>query len=103
MITLRRPKEITVYIGKDAEEFRRVETRLSALELRYRVWTTAEYPVFGHSPWDPRLWGRGEKKLRKVWHIDVEERDRSNLIAVNNAVRAVTGKTFNARPLNEIN
>ena len=94
--------ELTVYISKDEAEFQRVEAALKAQGLRYRVWTTAEYPVFGHSPWDPRLWGRGEKKLRKVWHIDVEERDRSNLIAVNNAVRAVTGKTFNARPLNEI-
>ena len=95
-------RELTVYISKDEEEFRRVEAALSALSLRYRVWTTAEYPVFGCSPWDPRLWGRREKKLRKVYHIDVVEADRPNLIAANRAVRAITGKTFNARPLNEI-
>ena len=102
MITLRRPKEITVYIGKDAEEFRRVETRLSALELRYRVWTTAEYPVFGWSPWDPRLLGRREKQLRRVYHIEVSERDRQNLVAANLVIRGITGKLFNAAPLSEI-
>ena len=95
-------REITVYISKDAEEFRRVEAELTARALRFRVWTTSEYPVFGWSPWDPRLMGRKEKRLRKVYHIDVNEADRPNLIAVNQIVRAVTGKLSNAEPLNEI-
>ncbi len=94
--------ELTVYISKDAEEFQRVEAALKAQGLRYRVWTTAEYPVFGWSPWDPRLMGRREKRLRKVYHIEVKERDRQNLVAANMAIRAVTGKLFNAAPLSEI-
>ena len=94
--------ELTVYISKDAEEFQRVEAALKAQGLRYRVWTTAEYPVFGWSPWDPRLMGRREKRLRKVYHIEVKERDRQNLVAANMAIRAVTGKLFNAVPLSEI-
>ena len=94
--------ELTVYISKDAEEFQRVEAALKAQGLRYRVWTTAEYPVFGWSPWDPRLIGRREKRLRKVYHIEVKERDRQNLVAANMAIRAVTGKLFNAAPLSEI-
>lgn len=102
MFTRRAEREVTVYIGKDPEEFRRVEEAMRMQTLRYRVWTTAEYPVFGFSPWDPRLWGRKEKRLRKVFHIDVAESDRPNLIAANRAVRSVTGRTFNARPLNEI-
>ena len=95
-------REQTVYISKNEEEFRRVEAELAALSLRYRVWTTSEYPVFGWSPWDPRLVGRKEKRLRKVYHIDVAVSDRPNLIAANRAVRAVTGKIRNAAPLNEI-
>ena len=95
-------QELTVYISKDAEEFQRVEAALKAQGLRYRVWTTAEYPVFGWSPWDPRLMGRREKRLRKVYHIEVKERDRQNLVAANMAIRAVTGKLFNAAPLSEI-
>ena len=94
--------ELTVYISKDEAEFQRVEAALKAQSLRYRVWTTAEYPVFGWSPWDPRLMGRREKRLRKVYHIEVRERDRQNLVAVNMAIRAVTGKLFNAAPLSEI-
>ena len=94
--------ELTVYISKDAEEFQRVEAALKAQGLRYRVWTTAEYPVFGWSPWDPRLMGRREKRLRKVYHIEVKERDRQNLVAANMTIRAVTGKLFNAAPLSEI-
>ena len=94
--------ELTVYISKDAEEFQWVEAALKAQGLRYRVWTTAEYPVFGWSPWDPRLMGRREKRLRKVYHIEVKEWDRQNLVAANMAIRAVTGKLFNAAPLSEI-
>ena len=102
MFARRTEREVTVYIGKDPEEFRRVEEAMRTQTLRYRVWTTAEYPVFGFSPWDPRLWGRREKRLRKVYHIDVAESDRPNLIAANRTVRSVTGRTFNAQPLNEI-
>ena len=94
--------ELTVYISKDEAEFQRVEAALKAQGLRYRVWTTAEYPVFGWSPWDPRLRGRREERLRKVYHIEVKERDRQNLVAANMAIRAVTGKLFNAAPLSEI-
>ena len=95
-------REMTVYISNNAEEFRRVEAELRERGVRYRVWTASEYPVFGWSPWDPRLMGRKEKRLRKVYHIDVNEEDRANLIAVNQIVRAVTGKLSNAEPLNEI-
>ena len=94
--------EQTVYISKDEAEFQRVEAALRAEALRFRSWTTAEYPVFGFSPWDPRLLGRKEKKLRKVYHIDVKAGDRSNLIAANRVVRAVTGRLSNAEPRNEI-
>ena len=94
--------ELTVYISKDEAEFQRVEAALKAQGLRYRVWTTAEYPVFGWSPWDPRLMGRREKRLRKVYHIEVKERDRQNLVAANMVIRSVTGKMFNAEPINEI-
>jgi len=94
--------ELTVYISKDESEFQRVEAALQAQGLRYRVWTTAEYPVFGWSPWDPRLMGRREKRLRKVYHIEVKEQDTQNLVAANMAIRAVTGKLFNAAPLSEI-
>jgi hypothetical protein len=99
---LRRERELTVYISRNETEFQRVEAALRAQELRYRVWTTAEYPVFGWSPWDPRLLGRGEKRLRKVYHIEVKEADRQNLVAANMVIRSVTGKMFNAEPINEI-
>ena len=95
-------REQTVYISKNEEEFRRVEAELAALSLHDRVWTTSEYPVFGGSPWDPRLVGRKEKKLRRVYHIDVAASDRPNLIAANRAVRSVTGKLSNAEPRSEI-
>lgn len=95
-------RELTVYISNDEQEFRRVEAALLSEGLRYRVWTTSEYPVFGWTRWDPRLMGRKERRLRKVYHIDVQERDRPNLIAANRAIRLVTGKIMNAEPLNEI-
>ena len=95
-------REATVYISKDEAEFRRVESALRELQLRFRVWTTSEYPVFGYSPWDPRLWGRREKRLRKGYHIDVKASDRPNLIEANRVVRAVTGRLSNAEPRNEI-
>ena len=102
MLFKARDAELTVYVSKDEAEFQRVVAALKAQGLRYRVWTTAEYPVFGWSPWDPRLMGRREKRLRKVYHIEVKERDRQNLVAANMAIRAVTGKLFNAAPLSEI-
>ena len=94
--------ELTVYISNDEAEFRRVEEALKNEEVRYRVWTTAEYPVFGWSRWDPRLIGRRESRLRKVYHIEVSEQDRQNLVAANMVIRSVTGKMFNAEPVNEI-
>ena len=94
--------ELTVYISNDEAEFRRVEEALKNEEVRYRVWTTAEYPVFGWSRWDPRLIGRRESRLRKVYHIEVSQQDRQNLVAANMAIRSVTGKMFNAEPVNEI-
>ena len=94
--------ELTVYISNDETEFRRVEEALKNEEVRYRVWTTAEYPVFGWSRWDPRLIGRRESRLRKVYHIEVSEQDRQNLVAANMVIRSVTGKMFNAEPVNEI-
>ncbi len=94
--------ELTVYISNDEAEFRRVEEALKNEEVRYRVWTTAEYPVFGWSRWDPRLIGRRESRLRKVYHIEVSEQDRQNLVAANMVIRSVTGKMFNAEPVSEI-
>ena len=95
-------RELTVYISRDEAEFRLVEAALAAGGLRYRVWTTAEYPVFGWTRLDPRLIGRGERRLRQVFHIEVDENDRQNLIVANLAIRRVTGKLFNAEPLSEI-
>ena len=94
--------ELTVYISNNEDEFQRVESALQAEGLRFRVWTTAEYPVFGWSRWDPRLIGRRESRLRKVYHIDVFQQDRQNLIAANMVIRSITGKMFNAEPVNEI-
>ena len=94
--------ELTVYISNDEAEFQRVEEALKAEEVRYRVWTTAEYPVFGWSRWDPRLIGRRESRLRKVYHIEVSEQDRQNLITANMIIRSITGKMFNAERVNEI-
>lgn len=94
--------ELTVYISNNEEEFQRVEEALKAENVRYRVWTTAEYPVFGWSRWDPRLIGRREKRLRKVYHIEVSQQDRQNLIAANMVIRGITGKMFNAERVNEI-
>lgn len=95
-------RELTVFITNDAAEFHRVERALQEDEVRYRVWTTAEYPVFGWTRWDPRLMGRKESRLRKVWHIEVAEKDRQNLLLANMAVRRVTGRMQNARPVSEI-
>ncbi len=95
-------RELTVYVSRDEAEFHRVASELSAEGLRFRVWVTSEYPVFGWSRWDPRLLGRGEKRLRKVYHIDVDEADRPNLIAANRTIRSVTGRLSNAEPRSEI-
>ena len=94
--------ELTVYISNDEAEFRRVEEALKTEGVHYRVWTTAEYPVFGWSRWDPRLIGRRESRLRKVYHIEVSQQDRQNLIAANMVIRGITGKMFNAERVNEI-
>ncbi|MBR6839251.1 MAG: hypothetical protein IKM82_01525 [Oscillospiraceae bacterium] len=94
--------ELTVYISNDEAEFQLVEEALKAEKVRYRVWTTAEYPVFGWTRWDPRLIGRRESRLRKVYHIEVSEQDRQNLIAANMVIRSITGKMFNAERVNEI-
>ena len=94
--------ELTVYISNDEAEFQLVEEALKAEKVRYRVWTTAEYPVFGWTRWDPRLIGRRESRLRKVYHIEVSEQDRQNLIAANMVIRTITGKMFNAERVNEI-
>ena len=94
--------ELTVYISNDEAEFQLVEEALKAEEVRYRVWTTAEYPVFGWTRWDPRLIGRRESRLRKVYHIEVSEQDRQNLIAANMVIRSITGKMSNAERVNEI-
>lgn len=94
--------ELTVYISNDEAEFQRVEAALRAEGVRFRVWTTAEYPVFGWSRWDPRLIGRRENRLRKVYHIEVTQADRQNLLAANMVIRSVTGKMFNAERVSEI-
>ena len=94
--------ELTVYISNNEVEFQRVEEAFKTENVRYRVWTTAEYPVFGWTRWDPRLIGRRESRLRKVYHIEVSEQDRQNLIAANMVIRTITGKMFNAERVNEI-
>ena len=95
-------RELTVYISSDEDEFRRVEEALIAECVNYRVWTTSEYPVFGWTRWDPRLMGRREKRLRRVFHIEVSEADRHNLVAANMAIRQITGRIQNAVPVSEI-
>ena len=95
-------RELTVFISNDEAEFRRVEAELKAEGVRCRVWTTSEYPVFGWTRWDPRRMTRGERRLRRVYHIEVAERDRPNLIAANLVIRRVTGKLSNAEPVSEI-
>lgn len=102
MARKKRPRELTVYISSDEAEFRRVEAALAAQGVRCRVWTTAEYPVFGWTRLDPRLIGRGERRLRRVYHIEVDEDDRPNLLAANIAIRQITGRIFNAAPVSEI-
>lgn len=95
-------RELTVYVSNDEREFARVEAALRKEGVFYRVWTTAEYPVFGWTRWDPRLMGRKERRLRKVYHIDVLERDRQNLLDANRTIRLITGRIMNAEPVSEI-
>ncbi len=94
--------EVTLYISNNEAEFQRVEAALREAGLRYRVWTTAEYPVFGWTRWDPRLMGRRERRLRKVYHIDVARRDRQNFLDANRTIRLITGRVMNADPVSEI-
>ena len=95
-------RELTVYITRNAEEFRRVEAELRAQDVRFRVWTTSEYPVLGWTRLDPRLMIRGEERLRTVYHVEVDENYRPNLITANLAIRQATGRLDNAEPVNEI-
>ena len=95
-------KELTVYVSSDEGEFRLVDAALARQGLRYRVWTTAEYPVFGWTRLDPRLMSRGESRLRRVYHIDVAEGDRQNLIEANITIREITGRLRNAEAVSEI-
>ena len=95
-------REVTVYISRDEAEFQRVKTELDAEGVRFRVWTTSEYPVFGWTRLDPRLISRREGRLRQVYHIEVAEGDRPNLIAANQIIRRLTGKMENAVPASEI-
>ena len=95
-------RELTVFITNDEAEFRRVEAALLLEEVRFRVWTTSEYPVLGWTRLDPRLMIRREQRLRKVYHIEVDEDDRLNLLSANMAIRSATGKLSNAEPVSEI-
>ncbi len=95
-------RELTVFISNDEAEFRRVEAALAAEGVRCRVWTTSEYPVLGWTRLDPRLMIRREQRLRTVYHIEVDEDDRPNLISANIAIRRATGKLSNAEPVSEI-
>ena len=95
-------RELTVYISRDGEEFSRVEAALREEGVRFRVWTTSEYPVFGWTRLDPRLIGRGERRLRTVYHIEVDEKDRQNLISANLVIRRITGRLSSAEPVSEI-
>lgn len=103
MTPLRRDaRELTVYITSDEAEFRQVEAALREEQVRFRVWTTSEYPVLGWTRLDPRLMIRQEKRLRQIYHIEVAEADRKNLLSANMAIRRVTGRMQNARPVSEI-
>ncbi len=95
-------RELTVFITSDEAAFRRVEAALEEDGVRRRVWTTSEYPVFGWTRLDPRLMSRKESQLRTVYHIEVSEGDRQNLLLANMAVRRVTGRVQNAVPVSEI-
>ncbi|MBR6353771.1 MAG: hypothetical protein IKS25_06550 [Oscillospiraceae bacterium] len=95
-------RELTVFITNDEAEFRRVEAALAAEGVRCRVWTTSEYPVLGWTRLDPRLMIRREQRLRTVYHIEVDEDDRPNLLSANIAIRRATGKLSNAEPVSEI-
>ena len=94
--------ELTVYISRSEAEFEAVRQALEERGVRFRVWTTAEYPVLGFTRLDPRLMGRGESNLRRVYHIDVPEADRPNLVSANIVIRRITGRVFNAEPVSEI-
>ncbi len=102
MLFRKKDPELTVYVTNDREEFRRVEAELLSEGVRFRVWTTEEYPVFGFNRLDPRLIARGERRLRKVFHVDVRERDRLNLITANITIRRVTGRISNAASFGSI-
>ena len=95
-------RELTVFISNDEAEFRRVEAALAAEGVRCRVWTTSEYPVLGWTRLDPRLMIRREQRLRTVYHIEVDEDDRPNLLSANITIRRATGKLSNAEPVSEI-
>lgn len=95
-------REITVYVSRDEAEFARVKAELDAADVRFRVWITSEYPVFGWTRLDPRLISRRETRLRRVYHIEVAECDRPNLISANQIIRRLTGKMENAVPASEI-
>ena len=95
-------RELTVFISSDEAEFRRVDAALEEEGVRRRVWTTSEYPVLGWTRLDPRLMIRRESRLRTVYHIEVVEADRPNLLLANRTIRRVTGKIQNAIPVSEI-
>ncbi len=95
-------RELTVFISNDEAEFRRVEAALAAEGVRCRVWTTSEYPVLGWTRLDPRLMIRREQRLRTVYHIEVDEDDRPNLLSAQIAIRRATGKLSNAEPVSAI-
>ena len=95
-------RELTVFITSDEAAFRRVEAALEEDGVRRRVWTTSEYPVLGWTRLDPRLMIRKESRLRTIWHIEVAENDRQNLMLANMAVRRATGRIQNAVPVSEI-
>ncbi len=102
MLSRNTANELTVYISSDEAEFRRVEAELAAEGVRCRVWTTSEYPVLGWTRLDPRLMIRRERRLRTIYHIEVDMNDRPNLISANMTIRRVTGRLFNAEPVSEI-
>ena len=102
MFQRNKERELTVFITSDEAEFRRVDTALEEEGVRRRIWTTSEYPVFGWTRLDPRLMSRREQRLRTVYHIEVSESDRQNLLTANSTVRRVTGRIRNAVPVSEI-
>ncbi|MDD6154020.1 MAG: hypothetical protein PUB39_00390 [Eubacteriales bacterium] len=83
----KRYEEVTVYTSKNDAEYEAVKYALDYNNVKYRDWTTEEAPVFlAGWPFDPRLLARGETRLRKIHHIDV---DLDHVASANAIIRRI--------------